>query len=206
MTPPAVDPKVANARIVAFAQYQAKNGVKVQVPVTQEGKLILFECLPDCGKCCHPRALSLLPRDVKALAARAPANLDFVKDCTHEGDFGLSQLNVKPFEACPFLKDDQRCAVYGARPHPCRLYPFHYDADGNVGYLEDAQQVCPGLHLGDNLSEMEPLLEELAEEVAAGLPVVKEAALKAVVAQEDASRVTISYPSPDASGSELSQP
>lgn len=139
---------------------------------------MLFECKPGCGKCCHPRALALLPRDIERLAALAPPQIkDFEAECTHEGASILRELNQKePFTRCAFLKNDQRCAVYGSRPHPCRLYPFHYDPGGNVGYLEEAPKECPGLYLGRTVKDMGPLLEELAKEVAYGMKTIEELA------------------------------
>lgn len=139
---------------------------------------MLFECRPGCGKCCWPRALALLPRDVKALAAMAPPQIkDFEAECTHEGASIIRELNQKgPFSRCTFLKVDQRCAVYGARPHPCRLYPFHYTSEGNIGYLEEAPKECPGLYLGKIVKDMGPYLEELGREVAYGMKTIEELA------------------------------
>jgi Fe-S-cluster containining protein len=139
---------------------------------------MLFECRPGCGKCCHPRVLALLPRDVDRLAAMAPSQIkDFEAECTHEGASILRELNQKePFAPCTFLRSDKKCAVYGSRPHPCRLYPFHYTPQGDVGYLEEAPKECPGLYLGKTVKDMGPYLEELAKEVAYGMKTIEELA------------------------------
>ena len=84
----------------------------------------------------------------------------------------MPQLSVPTnFEQCPHLKTDKhrQCKVYEARPHSCRLYPFHYNPQSEVGYLEDATKVCPGFYLGDSIDELLPTLKEIAAEAKEGI-------------------------------------
>ena len=172
--PPPLNPEVQKAEYPRIRKI-AVGGVTYSIPRTKDGRYLLWRCLPHCGNCCFPRVLALLPRDVEALAQHFQETVpEFLVKRTQTTR--LTKLNNYPTvvlqhpkdgERCPHLNKSEKCSIYVNRPHPCRLYPFNYDAEGNVGFKENAvRQECPGFYLADAPdSRFLRILGDLAPEV-----------------------------------------
>ena len=79
-----------------------------------------LDCLT-CANCCKTTSPIFLPVDIERIAKELgmrPAQFQskYLK-VDEEGDFVLTQA------PCPFLLDDNTCAVYDVRPKACREYP-----------------------------------------------------------------------------------
>jgi Fe-S-cluster containining protein len=135
---------VHGVRVVSFYR-KLVDGLEFQVPTTDAGKLILWRCLPNCGRCCFPSALSVLPHQVEGMKARGAKVLDLTP-------LTMPQLEEpRDGRRCPWLAKDLKCDAYDDRPHSCRLYPFQYTEEKKVGYLTSELDVCPGFYLADDI-------------------------------------------------------
>lgn len=110
---------------------------------------IRFEC-QGSGKCCAARDdygyVYLSFRDRKRLAhflGMCPA--DFTRTYVEKAD-GLFHLK-NPDADCPFFKDN-RCAVYEARPHQCRTWPFWPENMNRSTWEKEVASFCPGVGKG----------------------------------------------------------
>jgi Fe-S-cluster containining protein len=74
-----------------------------------------------CGACCQTFPVLVSIGD----ARREPRILQEgrrLPEWQHSDEWEF-QLHPLPFlEACPFLREDRRCAVYSTRPDPCRRF------------------------------------------------------------------------------------
>jgi Fe-S-cluster containining protein len=132
------------ARLVSFYR-KVVDGLEFNVPTTDEGKLVLWRCLPNCGKCCFPSALSVLPKQAEGMKTRGARVLDMTPPT-------MPQLEEpRDGRRCPWLAEDMKCGVYDDRPHSCRMYPFQYTEEKKVGYLKSELSVCPGFYLADDV-------------------------------------------------------
>jgi Fe-S-cluster containining protein len=78
------------------------------------------DCL-DCGNCCRSLGPMILTNDIDLLAKglrMRPA--EFIDRYLHRDDEGDMVFRSMP---CPFLGEDNYCAVYERRPKACRDYP-----------------------------------------------------------------------------------
>jgi Fe-S-cluster containining protein len=132
------------ARFVAFHK-ELVDGLEFNVPMTDEGKLVLWRCLPNCGRCCFPSVLSVLPKQAEGMKARGAKVLELTPPT-------MPQLEEpRDGRRCPWLTKDMRCDAYDDRPHSCRLYPFQYTEEKKVGYIKSELSVCPGFYLADEI-------------------------------------------------------
>ena len=159
------DERFKNAPINGFRTFPLDRQV-LHIPVTDKDELVLWKCRPECGKCCFPRALSVLPKDMGALKEAGAVEKPV-------GPTMMPQIEVEPFQRCRFLDDERRCKVYDHRPHSCHLYPFQPDGYGNVAYLPQALRECPGFYLSKDVDEeTKRTWTALAADVAEGLAVM----------------------------------
>ncbi|HBG41843.1 MAG TPA: YkgJ family cysteine cluster protein [Porphyromonadaceae bacterium] len=79
-----------------------------------------IDCL-QCGNCCRHLGPRILERDIdtlaKALRIKPAAFIDAYLRIDEDRDWVFSA------ESCPFLGEDNYCAVYKDRPKACRDYP-----------------------------------------------------------------------------------
>jgi Fe-S-cluster containining protein len=79
-----------------------------------------IDCL-DCGNCCRSLGPRITDKDVerlaKALKIKQTAFVDAYLRTDEDGDLVFQSM------PCPFLGDDNFCAVYESRPKACRDYP-----------------------------------------------------------------------------------
>jgi Fe-S-cluster containining protein len=131
-------------RIVSFRK-ELVDGLEFNVPKTEDGKLVLWRCLPNCGRCCFPGALSVLPKQADGMKARGAKVLELAPTT-------MPQLEEpRDGRRCPWLAEDMRCNVYDDRPHSCRIYPFQYTLDKKVSYITSELSVCPGFYLSEEI-------------------------------------------------------
>ncbi len=161
-------------------------GITFHIPKTKDGQYVLFECIPDCGKCCRdPRWLSLTLPDITRLSNHfkmKPEEFLEKKAYWVNGSRGIPIPYLKRQRndtekthglpmTCRFLKDQKEdhadCDIYEARPLPCRMYPFDV---GNkqypvrhLGYGEGALKQCPGFYLSKTIEPIIPFLEQEAK-------------------------------------------
>jgi uncharacterized protein len=83
-----------------------------------------IDCL-DCAGCCKTISPTFEPEDIRRLSKHLGVKpKDFMErylEMDEEGDF------VHKGAPCPFLKGDNKCSVYVARPEACRGYPHTGD-------------------------------------------------------------------------------
>lgn len=173
-----LDPKFraiqSKDEITGFVKVKA-GPLVFHVPKLKNGKLLLFKCRPNCGRCCYPHHLTLLPRDVENLAKKEGMNeAEFlVKKTVISKGKVLPMLKTLEKERCQYLNKSEKCTIYPIRPHPCRIYPFQYDKDGQVGILEEAMNNCPGLYQGNSIKAAEDLYVAIANETVLGMKEIK---------------------------------
>jgi Fe-S-cluster containining protein len=166
LTTPEPSVAVLEAKFTDVRKIQIDGLVEMQLPVTEEGKALIWKCRPNCGRCCFPRALSVLPRQLEPLVKQGA-----VEKPVHW--LMMQQIQVEPFQRCPFLQEDLKCRVYADRPHSCRLYPFQYDEDRHLGYLANSPRMCPGFYLADDVdAETMDVWREVAREASEGMDVL----------------------------------
>lgn len=157
------DDEVQAAAFTSFYK-EVVGGLEFNVPKTADGKLILWRCLPNCGKCCFPSTLSILPKQVEGMKAKGAKILELDPP-------NMPQLaEPRDGRRCPWLARDLKCGVYDSRPHSCRLYPFQYTEQEKVGYIKSELSVCPGFYLADEIdSETRETWKAIAAESNDGL-------------------------------------
>ncbi len=103
-----------------------------------------LDCL-DCANCCTSIPPIVTRSDVKRLSkATGISERDFTRTYLVQDDDDDWVMKTTP---CPFLQQDNKCAVYDARPKACRKYP-HTDADqfrNNLGLHAKNAHYCPAV-------------------------------------------------------------
>jgi Fe-S-cluster containining protein len=83
-----------------------------------------IDCL-DCAGCCKTISPTFEPEDIrrlsKHLGVKPKVFIERYLEMDEDGDF------VHHGAPCPFLKGDNKCSVYEARPEACRGYPHTGD-------------------------------------------------------------------------------
>jgi Fe-S-cluster containining protein len=102
------------------------------------------DCL-DCANCCKTTSPIFLNTDIDRLAKGfRMKSIAFIAQYLHRDEEGDYVLNFSP---CPFLGEDNKCAVYDDRPKACREYP-HTNRKNMHGILELSLKntlVCPAV-------------------------------------------------------------
>lgn len=104
------------------------------------------DCL-DCGNCCRALGPRLIDRDITRLAKTlgvktASVHSDYLR-MDEDGDLVFRSM------PCPFLGEDNFCAVYSQRPKACAEYP-HTDGRqvrGRLDQLIKNSSYCPAVYL-----------------------------------------------------------
>ena len=105
-----------------------------------------FDCLT-CANCCKTTSPIFREIDIERLSSHLrmkPGH--FIETYLKKDTDGLWMLKSSP---CPFLGDDNYCAVYESRPGACREYP-HTDRKNMYQILPLTTRntmVCPAVHL-----------------------------------------------------------
>ncbi len=126
------------------------------------------------GTCCHGKVVWVTPWEAGRLAvALALSPADFRARHTVDGGIRLAMDGARGHRnqpACTLYRDSAGCAVHGARPLACRLFPLGRQRQGEtVGYVHETPfpclDGCPGVRELPQLSVADYLAEQ---DVAAG--------------------------------------
>jgi uncharacterized protein len=124
---------------------------------------IRFECQGE-GKCCISRGrygyVYLSFNDRRRLAKHCGmSTAEFTERFTDKVD-GLYELRYTGKD-CPFIQDN-RCAVYEARPSQCRTWPFWPENMNEIVWEQEVASWCPGVGKGRLYSseEISEILEK----------------------------------------------
>lgn len=102
------------------------------------------DCLA-CANCCKTTSPIFYPTDIERLARSLRSRPgDFIERYLRVDEDGDYVLKSSP---CPFLGEDNRCAVYEDRPRACREYP-HTDRKKMTQIMDLTYRnslVCPAV-------------------------------------------------------------
>ena len=127
-------------------------------------KGLRFECT-QCGNCCKNHGeyayVYLAEADVVAMAAELELTPSAFRRRWCRPKDGYTVL-VMDEPGCPFLREDNRCAVYRARPKQCRTWPFWKENLAREVWEGPVKECCPGIDRGPLTSAAE--VERIARE------------------------------------------
>ena len=118
-------PEEALRRAPVWNSFLAKNKKRIEKMDTTIHALHYkwserIDCL-SCGNCCRVLGPRLTDKDVERLAkATRMKPAAFISQYLRVDEDGDRVFQSMP---CPFLGDDNHCAVYDSRPKACREYP-----------------------------------------------------------------------------------
>ena len=118
-------------------------------PWFQKG--LRFECT-SCGNCCRNHGdytyVYLAERDVVAISGHLGLPPErFLHDYCREEDGWITLRMDEP--ACPFLQQDNRCAIYPVRPKQCATWPFWEENLERATWEGPVRDCCPGIGKGE---------------------------------------------------------
>ncbi|MCB9898390.1 MAG: YkgJ family cysteine cluster protein [Planctomycetes bacterium] len=126
-----------------------------------------FECTA-CGRCCSNHGefsyVFSTRAERKAIAAHLGLSLRaFESEYTERVEGVGSRSFVSRGDACVFLDEHRRCAIYALRPKQCRTFPFWPELVADEDSWErDVASFCPGADQG-TLHDADTIRERLAE-------------------------------------------
>lgn len=103
-----------------------------------------IDCLK-CANCCTTTGPMLKNRDITALARHFKMReAEFASKYIRTDEDGDYVFKTMP---CPFLKSDNYCSVYSARPNACREYPHTQQRDiaGKIPITYLNSMICPAV-------------------------------------------------------------
>lgn len=117
------------------------------VPKSWYAKGLKFSCT-QCGNCCRNHGeyafVYLMPSEVRAIARfLGLPRREFLQSYCQEKDGAVTIRTDSP--ACPFLKEDNRCAIYSVRPKQCATWPFWRENLEKAVWEEEVKACCPGI-------------------------------------------------------------
>lgn len=102
------------------------------------------DCLT-CANCCKTTSPMFFDKDIERLASHLKMKPgDFIEQYLFLDTDGIYALKSSP---CPFLGDDNYCAVYEYRPKACREYPHtnHRKMISKLNLALKNTDVCPAV-------------------------------------------------------------
>lgn len=110
----------ANKQLIVRLKKMRDNDVDILFHEEHEKTFSTINCL-DCGNCCRSLGPRITDKDIdrlsKALRLSPGRFTGLNLKVDEDNDY------VFKSECCPFLGDDNYCAVYDSRPKACREYP-----------------------------------------------------------------------------------
>jgi len=103
-----------------------------------------IDCLK-CANCCNTTGPMLKNRDIAALSKHFKLReSEFTSKYLRTDEDGDYVFKSMP---CPFLKSDNYCSVYSARPNACREYPHTQQRDivGKIPITYLNSMICPAV-------------------------------------------------------------
>lgn len=128
--------------------------------ISEEGELLCRGCAGEC--CKHSDPIGLTYNDSRRMAnALNTSTKGFIKKYLKRNP-DPEKIAKLPYalqitKPCQFLDADNRCKIYSARPHVCRLYPL-MEEGGKIGLrLEPFCRASFNLHLlhAENIISLE---------------------------------------------------
>lgn len=105
-----------------------------------------IDCL-QCANCCRTTGPLLKSKDVERMAAhqrlRPAAFTEKFLRMDEDNDYVFRSM------PCPFLREDNYCSAYEARPNACREFPHTAQKDirQKLGITYHNTMICPGVAL-----------------------------------------------------------
>lgn len=118
-------PELSSKRKAEWLYFYKKNKRKIEASDLKIHDFHAFytsktDCLT-CGNCCRTLGPRLLDKDIERMAkSLRMKTTDFISKYIKTDEDDDLVFNAMP---CPFLGDDNYCAVYENRPRACREYP-----------------------------------------------------------------------------------
>ena len=131
-------------------------------------KGLRFSCT-QCGNCCRNHGdyawVYLSAVELKAIPEYLGISRKEFLDryCTKEPRSWWSLRVDQP--ACPFLREDNGCAIYPVRPKQCATWPFWEENLKEATWKGPVKECCPGLDQGPlhSAEEVERIARETEE-------------------------------------------
>lgn len=113
-----------------------------------------IDCLK-CGNCCRSISPIIIDKDIDRISKHLQIKpSEFAEKYLEQDDAGVYGFNQTP---CPFLGDDNYCAIYKLRPRACAEYP-HTDRSRVYQALDLSIKntgICPAVYeIFEKLKEM----------------------------------------------------
>ena len=131
------------------------------------GKGLRFECT-QCGNCCKNHGeyayVYLAEHDVERITHFLGLPRErFLREYCQIEDGWVSLRMDAP--ACPFLQEDNRCAIYPVRPKQCATWPFWQENLEREMWEGPVKECCPGIGKGELVpaDEVERIARETEE-------------------------------------------
>lgn len=127
-------------------------------------KGLRFSCTC-CGNCCRNHGdyafVYLARHDVAAIAGfLGLPEARFLAEYCQRAEGWVTLRMDEP--ACPFLQEDNRCAIYPVRPKQCATWPFWEENLERATWEGPVAECCPGIGHGPLVSAAEA--ERIARE------------------------------------------
>lgn len=136
--------KKTNKKLVTRLKQKAPDNLDVLVHALHKRAFEEINCL-NCANCCKTTSPAVYETDIERLAKtlriKPSEVIDKYLKKDEDGDW------VMKTSPCPFLMDDNACAVYEDRPRACRTYP-HTDRKKVSQLLDLSYQnsfICPAV-------------------------------------------------------------
>ena len=108
-----------------------------------------FECT-QCGNCCRTHGdytyVYLIDAEVQRIADHLGLTPERFRKEYCIDDEGWTSLRMDA--ACPFLQEDNRCAIYPVRPKQCATWPFWDENLVRKTWEGPVKECCPGIDKG----------------------------------------------------------
>lgn len=145
----------SNKSLVSRLKRNPPHNLDEQVHRLHEAVFGRTDCL-QCANCCKTTSPVFTPKDIERIARylrMKPGRFteQYLK-LDEDNDYVLKQA------PCPFLENDNRCAIYEERPAACRTYP-HTDRKRVYQLLDLTYRnsfICPAVQ--DILKQLDAIL------------------------------------------------
>lgn len=134
--------------------------MEIKSPWYKDG--LKFKCT-GCGKCCTgaPGYVWIDDKEIQEMADFLNISVeDFIKRYTRKKNGRIALLENSKTYDCVFLKDN-KCRVYGARPHQCRAFPWWPENLKSPQAWAHAAKECEGIHPDAPLISLEEIHKNL---------------------------------------------
>lgn len=141
--------KERNAFIKRQLKYLGKFNIKNFDHVVADFSAEVFEeidCL-ECGNCCRTIGPKMSENDIKRACKAYGLDQRAFTDASLRRDEDLGWVCVSM--PCPFLRDDNSCAIYDDRPRDCAAFPYMEERgiQRSLGRLAFNTEFCPAAYL-----------------------------------------------------------